>query len=192
MFFTLYKRYIFWNPLSPTINWPTDHLPITNADPPNSLRNHPTWYYLIYNPYIYRPDRPAKPTQNPLNLTWPCCILYKPYLSWKLTTATIHWPNDHSSTYTLLAVWAPLACDCLTFWGSHCCTVLCSIQFLAGEKVTFVCWSLYWMKKLKKNIHIQLDTSVDSSDSCQLLFLLSSTFVLTCHPIPQYIPSFLK
>ena len=41
------------------------------------------------------------------------------------------------------------------------------------------------MQKLKENIHIQLQTSVGSSDSWQLLFLLSSTFVLTCHPYPN-------
>ena len=34
--FTLYKAYIFWKLVTPTIHWPTAHSPITHTDPPGS------------------------------------------------------------------------------------------------------------------------------------------------------------
>ena len=70
------------------------------------------------------------------------CTLYKRYLSWKLTTSTINWPNDHSPTYTLVAAWAHHTIwNSLIYWVSHRCTTSSSVYDLRGASA---CENILW------------------------------------------------
>ena len=93
----------FWKLMTPTIKVSTDPL-TTHPSPTQTHETHP------------EPIQPDHFSTRPRTL-------YKPFYSWKLTTATIHWrPNDHSPTHRLLTVWNQRTWDSLTFWVSHCCT----------------------------------------------------------------------
>ena len=82
------------------------------------LKVHRTHYPITHWPLTQTHQTHTEPTQ-PYIFSAPRCTLYKPYLFWKLTTPTTHWPNDHLPTCTLL-LYEPILQGIA--WPSECCS----------------------------------------------------------------------
>ena len=140
--------------MTPPIHWPTNHSPITHtdpSDPPNPPKTHLTWpfpYFMLYDvlhftnhiftdsswhPLSLDPltTHPSPTQTHQIHQTHPDPTQPDPFSPQRPLST----PNDHSPTYTLLAVWANLTCHSLTFWVSHCCTKSSSDL----TSLTFVC-----------------------------------------------------
>ena len=94
---------IFWKLMTGTIHWPTDNSPITNTDPPNPSRTHPTWPFLhakFYTLQTFFPESSRPLSTDPMTI--------HPLQVW----------------YTLRAVWVHLTWQSKS--KSRCTTSSCS------------------------------------------------------------------